>query len=58
MKPTVVAAIVSVVVAYGYATNSQAGEDRVTYTKDIKPLVDKHRMKCHGMNAPTLEEFR
>jgi hypothetical protein len=38
----------------GYAV---AGEGRMTYEKDVKPILSKGCLSCHGSNAPTLDEF-
>jgi mono/diheme cytochrome c family protein len=34
-----------------------AGE-AVTYEKDIKGIIAKGCIACHGSNAPTMEEFK
>lgn len=30
----------------------------VTYEKDVKPVIDKRCMSCHGSDAPTIDEFK
>ena len=39
----------------GYATSQEQGN--VTYEKDVKPIISKRCLFCHGNNAPTIEEF-
>ena len=29
----------------------------ITYEKDVKPLIDKYCLSCHGSDAPTIDEF-
>jgi hypothetical protein len=35
------------------------GEEKegVTYEKDVKSIISKRCLSCHGSNAPTIEEF-
>lgn len=57
MHKTILLAAFSLPVLFACATASQAAEERLTYVKDIKPIMDKRCMKCHGENSPTLEDF-
>ncbi len=42
-------------VMMGYAMAEEKG--LVTYEKDVKPIIAKGCLSCHGSNAPTIEEF-
>ena len=49
--------IVAVSVVLGVASHASAEE--VTYTKQIKPLFDRHCLGCHGQDAaPELYAFK
>jgi len=39
----------------GYAASQEQGA--VTYEKDVKSIISKRCLLCHGSNAPTIEEF-
>ncbi len=39
----------------GYAASQEQGA--VTYEKDVKSIISKRCLSCHGSNAPTTEEF-
>ena len=39
----------------GYAASQEQGA--LTYEKDVKPIISKRCLLCHGSNAPTIEEF-
>ena len=39
----------------GYAASQEQGA--VTYEKDVKSIISKRCLSCHGSNAPTIEEF-
>lgn len=39
------------------ASVSFAGDEAVTYRKDIAPLWEQKCKKCHGADSPTLAEF-
>ena len=39
----------------GYAASQEP--DAVTYEKDVKPIIQKRCISCHGSNAPTFDEF-
>jgi len=39
----------------GYAASQEQGT--VTYEKDVKSIISKRCLSCHGSNAPTIEEF-
>jgi hypothetical protein len=38
----------------GYAV---AGEGKLTYEKDVKPIISQGCLSCHGSDAPTIGEF-
>ena len=40
----------------GYAASQEQGA--VTYEKDVKSIISKRCLLCHGNNAPTIEEFK
>ena len=40
----------------GYAASQDPGA--VTYEKDLKSIISKGCLSCHGSNAPTIEEFK
>jgi len=40
----------------GYAL--AAGNDAVTYEKDIKKIISANCLACHGSDAPTMTEFK
>ena len=42
-------------VMVGYAMAGEKG--LATYEKDVKPIMAKRCVSCHGSNAPTIEEF-
>lgn len=58
MKQTALSTLLSVIVIGCAAGLAQAAEPRLTYTKDIKPILDKRCMKCHGENSPMVEDFK
>jgi len=39
----------------GHAASQEQGA--VTYEKDVKSIISKRCLSCHGSNAPTIEEF-
>jgi hypothetical protein len=39
----------------GHAASQEQGN--VTYEKDVKSIISKRCLLCHGSNAPTVEEF-
>jgi len=45
---------ISMVMA-GYAMAGEKG--LATYEKDVKPIIAKRCVSCHGSNAPAIEEF-
>lgn len=53
MTRTLVAAFVLILIAFPLS----AGEEAVTYEKDIKGLIVKHCILCHGGKSPAKEEF-
>jgi hypothetical protein len=42
-------------VMMGFAVGEE--KEVVTYEKDVKPIISKGCLSCHGSNAPTIEEF-
>ncbi len=40
----------------GYAASQEQGA--VTYEKDVKSIISKRCLLCHGNNSPTIEEFK
>ena len=40
----------------GYAASQEQGA--MTYEKDVKSIISKRCLSCHGSNAPTIEEFK
>jgi mono/diheme cytochrome c family protein len=52
MSRIIIAAVAIMVIAAPVS----AGE-AVTYEKDIKGIIAKRCIACHGSNAPTMEEF-
>ena len=49
--------IIAAFVIMGAAVPVFAGE-AVTYEKDIKGIIAKQCLSCHGSDAPTMEEFK
>jgi hypothetical protein len=47
--------ILFIVSVIGYAASQEQGA--VTYEKDVKSIISKRCLSCHGSNAPTIEEF-
>ncbi len=43
-------------VVSGYSV--AAGEDVITYEKNIKTIIAENCFRCHGSDSPTLDEFR
>ena len=39
----------------GYAASQE--QSAMTYEKDVKPIIAKRCLSCHGSTAPTIEEF-
>ena len=39
----------------GYAVSQE--QSAMTYEKDVKPIIAKRCLSCHGSTAPTIEEF-
>jgi hypothetical protein len=35
-----------------------AGNDAVTYEREIKKIISEQCLSCHGNDAPTMEEFK
>jgi hypothetical protein len=48
---------VAFVVLLVAATTGFSGEEAVTYEKDIKGIIAKRCLFCHGPKSPTMEEF-
>lgn len=46
-----------VMAAFVAGAANAAGEDNVTYEKDVKGIIAARCLSCHGSNAPTIEEF-
>ena len=42
-------------VMMGFAMGEE--KDLVTYEKDVKSIISKGCLLCHGSDAPTIEEF-
>ena len=40
----------------GYAASQEQGA--MTYEKDVKSIISKRCLSCHGSNAPTIDEFK
>jgi len=40
----------------GYAASQDQGA--ATYEKDVKSIISKKCMSCHGSNAPTIDEYK
>ncbi len=54
MKMSLIILVISMVII-GYAMAEEKG--LVTYEKDVRPIIAKGCLSCHGSNAPTIEEF-